>query len=163
VPTDTDRWDPKDSKDPHRTRAQAAAVMLVSGADFATIAQVMDFESEDAARKAAETAMAASFDSWDKAHLRRVLTGRLEGLWRIAYTRAQNDRYSAKEAATKNALAILDRLGKMYGIDEPTQVVLHSATSQQINDWVARVTSAEMKALPQEEDILDAEVVEESA
>lgn len=152
-------WDPSQAKDPVQTRDQAAAVMLVSGADYALIAQVMDFESEDAAQKATERALAASFDSWDKTQLRKILTARLEGLWRVAYRRATNDRNPSREAATKNALSIVDRLAKLQGVDEPTQVVLHSATSQQINDWVARVTQAQIGALPQEEDIFDAEVI----
>lgn len=154
-------WRGEMARNPERTRSQAAAVMLVSGADFATIAQVMDFPSQDAARLAAEKALADSFDSWDKAALKKVLTGRLEALWRVAYSRASNDRYAAKEAATGNALKIIDRLTKMYGVDEPTQVVMHSATSAQINEWVARVTAKEIEALPAEEDIFDAEIVEE--
>lgn len=160
--SDDQVWDPRKAKDPVRTRAEAAAVMLVSGADFATIAQVMEFESPEKAREAAERALADNLDSFDKAHLRKVLTGRLEGLWRIAYNRAQNERYAAKETATKNALAILDRLSKMYGVDEPTQVVMHSATSTQINAWVERVTAKEIEAYPAEEDIWDAEEVTEA-
>jgi hypothetical protein len=147
-----------------RTRAQAAAVMLVSGADFHTIADILKFDDEDQARRAAEHALSdVHLDGWDKEHLRRVLGSRLENLYRLAYNRAADPRNPSRETATKNALAVVDRMAKLYGLDEPSQVVVHSATQQQINDWVARMAATHQADLPEEFDVVPGTAISSTA
>jgi len=144
-----------------RTRAQAAAVMLVSGADFTTIKDILSFDDEEQARAAAEYALAdVHLDSWDKEHLRRVLGSRLENLFRLAYQRASDPRNPSRESATKNALNVIDRMAKLYGLDEPAQVVVHSATTEQIADWVRRMTQSHAMALPEESDVVPSHLIE---
>jgi hypothetical protein len=155
----SEAYDESQNQPVQRTRAQAASVMVVSGMDYGTVAQVMGFSSTDEVRSVVEAELAAQYSEVDRQKLRLLLSSRLEKLWSISYSRAQNDRNPTRETATQNALKVADRLAKLWGVDEPTQVVLHSATTEQIQAWVADVMAEKMKGLPEEKPIIPGQLV----
>ena len=141
------------------TRGRAAAVMFVSGADPEYIADVIGFPDADAVHKAVEKALAQSFDSWDKASLRRIVTARYETLFKEALARSRDRRNPNREAAAANAMKAVDRVVEVFGIKEPAQVVMHTATQAEIQVWINEVRQEDTAGLPQEVDVIEGHVV----
>jgi hypothetical protein len=129
------------------TKGRAAAVMAVSGADFEEIAGVLGFPTARHAELAVQRSLADSLDSWDKATLRRLFTNRYEALFR--------------EAAASTALKALEAQVKFLGMAAPSEHVVHAPAAGEIRMIVEHVTQRAIAAMPQEIDVLDAEVVED--
>lgn len=148
-----------------RRRPEAAAILLVNGMDVSAIAQMLEYPDETTCYKDIENAIAKiGLDSWDKQQLRQIMGARLEKAWQIAITNAGRRGYPAREAAMSNAIRAAERLIKLYGLDAPTEVVVHTATSEQINAWVASMLAEKTKALPEEKaDVISGTVVRRDA
>jgi len=144
------------------TKGKAAAVMAASGSDFEEIAHVLGFNSPRHAELAVQRALADSLDSWDKAHLKALLTQRFETVWRGAIRRSQTKGYYAREAAAKTALAALVEETKFLGLATATEHIVHSPAEREIRVFVEHLTSKQVAQLPEEIDVLDVEVVSDS-
>lgn len=144
------------------TKGKAAAVMAASGSDFDEIAHVLGFNTPRHAELAVQRALADSLDSWDKAHLKALLTQRFETVWRGAIRRSQTKGYYAREAAAKTALAALVEETKFLGLATATEHIVHSPAEREIRVFVQRLTDKQIAQLPEEVDVLDAEVVYDS-
>jgi hypothetical protein len=143
------------------TKGRAAAVMAVSGADFEEIAGVLGFPTARHAELAVQRSLADSLDSWDKATLRRLFTNRYEALFRGGLRRSQTKGYFAREAAASTALKALEAQVKFLGMAAPSEHVVHAPAAGEIRMIVEHVTQRAIAAMPQEIDVLDAEVVED--
>jgi hypothetical protein len=144
-------------------KGKAAAVMAASGADFQEIAQVLNFRTPRIAELAVQRALADSLDSWDKATLKALITQRYETLWRGALARSQRRGYYAREAAAATALKTLVEETKFLGLAAPSEHIVHSPAEREIRVFVEHLTSKQIAQLPEEIDVLDAEVVHDSA
>ena len=145
------------------TKGKAAAVMAVSGADFDEIAGVLGFPSARHAELATQRALADSLDSWDKADLKRLFTGRFETLFRGALRRSQTKGYFAREAAASTALKALEAQIKFLGMAAPSEHILHAPAASEIRVLVQQVTQKAIEQMPEEVDVLDAEVISDEA
>ena len=97
-------------------------------------------------------------DLLDKAALRRLVTARLEAQYRRVSARAADPKYRNRELAAKTELQITDRLIRLLGLDAEQKLnINHTATTQEIADMVNTVMGA--RALPEEVDVVDAEIV----
>ena len=143
-------------------KGKAAAVMAASGADFDEICAVLGFNSARHAELAVQRALADSLDSWDKADLKRLFMNRFEILFRGALRRSQTKGYYAREAAATTALKALIEQTKFAGVATPTEHVVHSPVDSEIRAFVQHLVSQKTDLLPQEIDVLDAEVVHDS-
>lgn len=148
-----------------RRRPEAAAILLVNGMDIAAIAQMLEYESELACHSDIEKAIASiGLDSWDKNQLRQIMGARLEQAWKIGITNANRRGYPAREAALSNAIRAAERIIKLYGLDAPAEVIVHTATSEQINAWVQGVLAERQAGLPEEKhDVISGTVVRPGA
>lgn len=140
------------------TKAESAAAMRVRGLTIPEIRAVLEYDSDAQVRAAIEAVIADSLDNYDREALRVTVDSRLEQLWRLAYKRARDDRNPQRETATKNALAVLNRMAELHGLDAPKEVRLHHATSSEIEEWIVKATESGVGALPQEADIIDVEI-----
>lgn len=91
---------------------------------------------------------------------RALANRRMNRLLRAVWPKAIDPRHPEQLAAHQRALATIDRLVKLEGLDAPQEVVVHRATEEQINAWVA-AAYATQDNLPDEADIFDAEWTEE--
>jgi hypothetical protein len=144
-------------------KGKAAAVMAVSGADFEEIAQVLGFSTPRHAELAVQRALADSLDSWDRADLKRLFMGRYETLFRGALRRSQTKGYYAREAAAATALKTLVEQIKFAGLATPSEHIVHSPAESEIRLFVHHLVSRQTALLPEEVDVLDAEVISDSA
>jgi peptidyl-tRNA hydrolase len=60
--------------------------------------------------------------------------------------------------AVTKAREIVDRQAKLYGLDAPTEVIVHNPTATEIEAWVAKVVSVGAPPVP-EYDIITGQVL----
>jgi hypothetical protein len=143
-------------------KANAALQMRTAMADWEEIAQVLGYPSGRAAQVATEKALERELRTeQSRKHMRHLATRRLEALLRSIYDKATNPDHPEHLAALREARATIDRHAKLHGYDAPTEFVVNTPTSAQIEEWVAGMLSADTAGLP-EVDIFDVEWTEDS-
>lgn len=146
-------------------KKNAAAVALrLAGASYQEIADALVLDSPNDARNAVECDLrdrANDADLEKRELLRAQTAARLERLLRGVWGKATNPQDPEHLIAVTRALAIIDRHTKLYGLDAPAEVMVHTPTSVEIEAWVAAVTSATATVQIAEPDIfvIEGEVV----
>jgi hypothetical protein len=88
--------------------------------------------------------------------LRNEEAGRLERLLRSVWAKATDPMNPEHLPAVKVAVGIIDRHIRLHGLDAPSEVIVHTPTMTEIDQWVAHVTSAQISDLRE----LEASVVD---
>lgn len=143
------------------TKGRAAGVMAISGASFDEIAEVLGFHSARHAELAVQRSLADSLDSWDKAHLKSLLVGRYDALFRESLRRSRTKGYFAREAAANTALKSLNEMVKVLGLAAPTEHVVHGPAASEIRVFVDKIVTQAVSTLPEEHDVIEGHVVHE--
>lgn len=151
---------PKTNGD-YPTKAAAAVMLRIAGADFTTIAEELNYANASAARNAYEQALAsAASDPKDIEHQRLLTHMRLERLLLSVWEKANDANNPDQVAYVRSALSIIDRHARLLGLDAPQQMVIHTPDARSVTQWVeymvSQVTGGEILA---ESDIIDAEEV----
>ena len=142
---------------PKRVGAAALALRL-AGAGYDEVADALGLPSAAVARQRAEEALEAR--AWDdvqgRDRMRAENGARLERLLRGVWSKATNPDNPEHLAAVKVAKEVIDRHCRLYGLDAPTEVVIHTPTASEIDQWVAGMIGASMEPLlAMEPDIID--------
>lgn len=143
-----------------RTNQGMAAVALrLAGASYAEIAEALAYTNPTTARTAVEQVLAArSGTPATREALRNEEAGRLERLLRSVWGKATDPGHAEHLPAAKVALSIIDRHVRLHGLDAPSEVIVHTPTMHEIDQWVAAVTQTQINDLRElEVDIIDAE------
>lgn len=148
--------------DQSSTKAQAALALAMHGAAPSTIADMLGYSSAYRARQAVERVLASSADSaHDRDKMRELNKRRYDRLLQSVMPKAINPKDPKHLDYNARALAIIDRIGKLYGVDAAQQVQI-TATDERIQEVVQRF--APMMAQQNQEveaDIIDADIVED--
>lgn len=160
-PEDLDRLNPHLEQKDRVSRQQSAVALRIAGANYSEVAQALGYASANHARLAVERALAASVGDESRDQLRFLEGRRLERLLRGLWAKATDDRHPDQIAAARTALAVIDRHSRLYGLDAPTQMVVHSPTAGEIEAWVAQMAAQVSQGMPEEKDIIEGEVVVE--
>lgn len=139
----------------------AAVKLRVEGASYADIADTLGLTSPSAALAVIVDHLAVDIPTDDKDHMRREITASLDALLRGVWSRATDPMAEDQLAAVGRAVSILDRKIRLHGLDAPTEVVVHTPTATEIEQWIASMVAHTMPAL-QEPDIVDVIDVESS-
>lgn len=143
-------------------KANAALALKLSGATWEEVAEASGFPTARAAVIAVERALERQLKNDTSKEKMRTLAGqRLERLLRSCWVKAIDPENPEHLVALTKAREIIDRHAKLYGLDAPTEVVVHSPTADELQRWVAQVTAA---TLPQvtEYDIFEGEVISDT-
>jgi hypothetical protein len=172
VPLDDDERDAQIAAQPynedtakHRTAlrsttvGEAAAVMLVSGSTPQEIADILELDGPEHAKRLAIRTLATQFDEHDKDSLKRMVLGMYRQLYSSALRRSENPRYNSREAAAANAMKSVTEMVKVLGIAEPKKVEIYTPTTTEIESMLRDVAGLVSKALPQEADVIDGVVL----
>lgn len=145
------------------TRAAAAVQLAVEGAAYTDIARMLDYDSPTAAKNAVWGAIGdVEIDPKEVARKRDLMGRGLGKLLTSCMRRATNPHDPDHAHYVRTVLAIMDRQARLYGLDAPTNLVVHTPTQQQIDDYVAHVRRLQLiEAGDIEADILDAEVIDD--
>lgn len=147
---------------PVNRKAASALSLKAMGASLEEICRVVGFASPKEAGNAIDKALREEFQSDPKAKSKaRDMAGRrFEGLLRSVSTKANNPKDPEHLAAVGRAADIVSRLVKLYGLDAPTEMVVHSPDASELERWV--MAALQQAEPPLEEfDILDGEIVED--
>lgn len=132
------------SSDSHVPRTAAAALALrLAGAGYDEVADALGLTSARVAREHAETALAARAwgDKSGREQLRAENGARIERLLRSVWGKATNPDHPDHLPAIRVARELIDRHCRLYGLDAPSELVVHTPTSNEIESWVAQVVT----------------------
>ena len=143
------------------TKAEAAISLRIAGTSYTNIAKALGYASATRARLAVERVLAASADSPEDRDQQRVLADkRLNRLLQSTMGKAVDTRDPDHLAYNARALAITDRIMRLWGVDAPTQVAI-TPTDEHLQQYVAHMMALARKEPEAEEaDIIDADVVD---
>lgn len=142
-------------------RLGAAAVTLrTAGASYADIADTLGLATPNAALNVITEHLAIDIPVEDKDHMRREITAQLNELLTAVWIKATDPEHLEQLAAVGRAVSIIDRKVRLHGLDAPTELVVHTPTQTEIENWITHMVKGTMPAL-EEADIVDVEVVDE--
>jgi hypothetical protein len=140
------------------TKAQAALGLATAGASWSDIARVLEYASPALARTAVERALASASNSPEKVEHQRILQDkRLKRLLQSVYGKAVNPEDKDHLAYNARALAIIDRIGKLHGLD-----VAQQTTVTATDETIAALVGALAKAAGLQNQAIEAEILEEA-
>lgn len=140
-------------------KANAALQMRLGNATWDEIAQALGYPTPRAALVATERALEKELaNPEDREKLRKMAGARLERLIRSVWTKAIDPANPEHLVAVGKARDLIDRHAKLYGLDAPTEVVVHNPTQAELEAWVAKVTAVVIPSVD-EADIFDIEEV----
>jgi hypothetical protein len=144
----------------HR-KATAAIQMKLAGATWAEIAQALGYPTPRQALVATERALSKELtDPDDREKLRRLAGARLDRLLRSAWPKAINPDHPDHLLALAKCREVIGDHRKLFGLDAPTEIVVHNPTQAELDAWVAHVLTLTTPAV-EEYDIFEGEIVEE--
>lgn len=142
-------------------KANAAVQLRLAGATWTEIAEALGFPTPRQAMVATERALVKQLESGDdRERMRKMAGARLERLLRSLWTKAIDPDHPEHLIAASRAREVIDRHAKLFGLDAPTEYVVHTPTTTELEAWVARVAGAGAAMLAQA-DVIDAEEIEE--
>lgn len=140
-------------------KADAALSMSLSGATWGEIAESLGFPTPRAARTATEKALARQLEREDdREKMRKMAGARLERLLRGIWTKAIDPNSPEQMSAISRSRELIADYSKLWGLNAPTEVTVHSPSQSELEDWVLRMTATMVPAV-EEPDIFEAEVV----
>jgi len=139
----------------------AVTALKLAGASFSEIADSLGLSSPQEALTLYLADLSTRVNDNDRAVLRAEANARLERLLRSTWRKATTERDPEHLAAVRVAQGLVDRIIKLNGLDAPTEIVVHSPTVSEIDQWVATVLAQGAAGMPDEADILDVEYTEE--
>jgi hypothetical protein len=143
-------------------KANAALDMAIHGADWDQIAEVIGYPTARAAKVAVELALEKNLSSVDKQKMRLLIQARYNKMVQSVAGKATDETHPEHLAALGRYREITADVRRMWGLDAPQEVLVTNPTQREIDDWVGITVS---QSIPQveEDDIVDAEVIDDEA
>lgn len=146
-------------------RMGAAAVALrVNGTSYTDIAMTLGLTTPRAALTLVTRELAAQTEGMDEERdeLRRIESARLDQLLLSVMEKATDPDCGEHLPAVKVAVTLIDRRIKLYGLDAPTEVTIHTPTQTELDNWVSQMVGQSMVPQALEEpdilgDVIDVE------
>jgi hypothetical protein len=139
-------------------KARSALHLYYNNASLDEIVTVVGFASIEEASRAIDSAVKAELrgDTKAKDRMRHIANRKLDQLLRSVSAKAANPKHPEHLSAVDKAVKIIDRHIRLYGLDAPTEMIVHNPDSEEIQAWVTSVM-AQGQADLEEMDILDVE------
>lgn len=136
--------------------SRAATGLRLAGASWDEIAEVMGFATAAQAKSAVMADLASvGSDIEGRSILRDVEGERLNRLLRGVWTKAIDPTNPEHLSAVKTATAVIDRRIRLYGLDAPEEIIVHTPTTAEIDTWITGVIAM------QNSTIVEGEVIDE--
>lgn len=144
-------------------RSRAAAAMRVHGTPYAEIAEVLEYESEAAARVAVETALVSTVTDM-KAYesLRAISSLRIEALLKVSMEGALR-RNADQLSYLRAAGGFIDRYNALHGLNAPQRIQMVNPDAQEFENVITVVLEAQRGGEPKESDPFALEAVPSGA
>lgn len=143
------------------TKAEGALFLSLAGASWSDIARQQGYSSPTHARLAVERVLAEAVGPEERAQMRMLQDRRYKRLLQSVMGRAVDTKDPQQLAYNARALAIVDRISVLNGLNAPQQVQI-TPTDQYLQEYLERmIPEAQADRDAGEADILDAEIIEE--
>lgn len=139
-------------------RAQQGWMLRVGGASWDTVASECGYASATTACRAVGR-FCDGLPKIDIDRMRAVAVQRGEDLWREVW----QDVLDRKPGATTSAVRVLTRQAALLGLDQPTEITLHTPTTAELERWINGVLSQQTAATPIEAVVIGEAVELEAA
>lgn len=142
-------------------KARSALLLHYKGLTIDEIVAVVGFASIEEASKAIDKAVAAELRSDPKAkdRMRHIANRKLDQLLRSVSGKAADPKHPEHLAAVDKAVKIIDRHIRLFGLDAPSEMIVHNPDAGEIEAWVVGVLNHGNPDL-KDIDIFDRDVVE---
>jgi len=115
----------------------AATALRLAGASYAEIADTLALADAKAARDIVEKHLATNDnDAEARNKLRTEEAARIERVLMGVWNKAVTPTHPEHLPAARVALALIDRHARLLGLDQPTEVVVYTPTTTEIDNWV---------------------------
>lgn len=148
-------------------KTQAALQLKMAGASWDEICRTLGYPTPRQAVIAVERALQTELKNDPKSQARmRALAGqRLERMLRSVWAKAIKEDSPEQMTALTKAREIIAQHTKLYGLDAPSELVVHTPTKDALEEWVNSALSHKTPDIDEfdifsDEDIVDAEVIE---
>lgn len=118
------------------TKGQAALSLALTGADMATVARVVGYSSEAAARTAVHRALADGVDTTTRTHHRQLASRRLDTLLAAIWDKATDPADAEQLPALRAAREIIREQIQLHGAAAPQEIIVHNPTTDQLMAWM---------------------------
>lgn len=143
------------------TKAEGALFLSLAGASWSDIARQQGYSSPTHARLAVEKVLAEAVGPEQREQMRMLQDRRYKRLLQSVMGRAIDPKDANHLAYNARALAIVDRISVLNGLNAPQQVQI-TPTDQYLHEYLERMLPEAQKDRDAgEADILDAEIVGE--
>jgi hypothetical protein len=141
----------------------AAAALRMDGMAFAEIGATLGLSATEAKQAVSRylASLADRMPEEDRAKMRTREDARLDKLLYAVWGKALDEENPEQLHAVKVALAIGERRAKMYGLDAPTEVINHTPTTAEIDQWAQHLTGFAASHGVTEAEVIDGELVDE--
>ena len=156
--TDNQRGDIENAR---KRKADAVLEMRLQGYSFEDCAEVLGYPDARACQTAYEKALQHNLnnDPQMRTKMRDLAGRRLDRLLRAVMDKALDEDNAEQMVAHQRALAVVDRHIKLYGLDAPSEHIVHTPTASEIDKWVAEAVRYKHGEI-EEDDIFDADYEE---
>jgi hypothetical protein len=141
-------------------KANAAVSLKLSGATWGEIAEALGYPTARQALVATEKALERQLRDTDRESMRRVAGARLDRLLLSVWSKAIDPAHPEHLIAVTKAREVVDRHAKLFGLDAPTEIIVHNPTQTELEAWVTQVARLRTPEV-EEYDILDGEVIDD--
>lgn len=143
--------------EPHRYGQMGPAICALrfAGADFRTIAQQVGVGSPAEAQRIYLDELSHTITGDDRDTMRTEAAAQLRSLLTSVWSKAHDQDNPEHLFAVQRAQGIIDRMIKLHGLDAPQEVVVHTPTTAEIDNWVRAVVGEATTAGVVEADIVD--------
>jgi hypothetical protein len=123
-------------------KANAALQMRYAGATWNEIASALGYPTPRTAMVATEKALERELaNADDREKLRKLAAARLDRLIRAVWPKAIDPDNPDQMIAVSKAREVIADHRKLFGLDAPTEVVVHNPSQTELEAWVARVVA----------------------
>jgi hypothetical protein len=113
-------------------RPSAAVALRLGGATYGQVADILGYETPAIAQKEVERALAGVLNTADADIMRQMMDARMERLLQSCWPKALDSSRADHIAYVRTVLAILERQARLHGLDAPTEHVVYTPTTEQI-------------------------------
>lgn len=135
-------------------KATAGIQMRLAGATWAEIALACGYATPRTACVAVEKALVKELTTSDRAELRQMASLRLDRLLRSVWPKAVDPDNPEHLLAVTKAREVISSFTKLHGLDAPSEVIVHSPTTDAIEQWVAQAVALGLPEVD-EDDVID--------
>lgn len=142
-------------------KADAAVSLRLAGASWSDIARTVGYPTPRQAIVSTEKALAKRLDNpQDREKMRQLAGARLERLLMSVWPKATDPAHPEHLYALGKAREIIDRHAKLFGLDAPTEIVVHTPTQTELEAWVSQMLAGTLPPV-HEYDIITGQIVED--